>query len=48
MFQVGCAKVIIETDNVAEGLEELIFLHNITELVMGAAADRHFYKYGSN
>ena len=48
MFQVGCAKVIIETDNVAEGLEELISLHNITELVMGAAADRHFYKYGSN
>lgn len=34
-------------DNVAQGLEELIILHNITELVMGAAADRHFSKYGS-
>ena len=47
LFQVGCEKVIIETDNVAKGLEELVTLHNITELVMGAAADRHFSKYGS-
>jgi len=44
LFQVGCEKVIIETDNVAKGLEELVTLHNITELVMGAAADRHFSK----
>ena len=47
LFQVGCEKVIIETDNVAKGLEELVTLHNITELVMGAAADGHFSKYGS-
>ncbi|CAN6279475.1 unnamed protein product [Urochloa humidicola] len=43
-IEVGCEKVIIETDNVAKGLEELITLHNITELVMGAAADQHFSK----
>jgi hypothetical protein len=47
LFQVGCEKIIIETDNVAKGLEELVTLHNVTELVMGAAADRHFSKYGS-
>ncbi|CAL4967831.1 unnamed protein product [Urochloa decumbens] len=43
-IEVGCEKVTIETDNVAKGLEELITLHNITELVMGAAADQHFSK----
>ncbi|CAO2046925.1 unnamed protein product [Urochloa humidicola] len=43
-IEVGCEKVIIERDNVAKGLEELITLHNITELVMGAAADQHFSK----
>ncbi|XP_072150537.1 U-box domain-containing protein 33-like isoform X2 [Setaria viridis] len=43
-IEVGCEKVIIEMDNVAQGLEELIILHNITELVMGAAADQHFSK----
>jgi K+-sensing histidine kinase KdpD len=47
-FQVVCAKVIIKTDDVAEGLEELISLNNVTEFVMGAAADRHFSRYGSN
>nr|CAB3447465.1 unnamed protein product [Digitaria exilis] len=43
-LEVSCEKVIIEMDNIAEGLEELIALHNITELVMGAAADQHFSK----
>nr|CAB3450618.1 unnamed protein product [Digitaria exilis] len=43
-LEVSCEKVIIEIDNVAQGLEELIVLHNITELVMGAAADQHFSK----
>lgn len=44
IFQVNCEKVIVEMDDVAQGLEELIALHNITELVIGAAADRHFSK----
>ncbi|CAN6245471.1 unnamed protein product [Urochloa humidicola] len=43
-IEVACEKVIIEMDNVAKGLEELIALHNIRELVMGAAADQHFSK----
>ncbi|KAJ1280324.1 hypothetical protein BS78_04G223200 [Paspalum vaginatum] len=43
-LEVDSAKVIIERDSVAKGLEELIALHNITKLVMGAAADQHFSK----
>jgi hypothetical protein len=33
-------------DDVAKGLEELITLHGITRLVMGAAADQHYSEYG--
>ncbi|WOK94871.1 hypothetical protein Cni_G03576 [Canna indica] len=34
-------KLVIEKDDVSKGLVELIALHGITKLVMGAAADRH-------
>lgn len=33
-------------DDVARGLEELIALNGVTKLVMGAAADKHYSKYG--
>lgn len=36
---------MIEKDDVAKGLEELIVSHGITKLVMGAA-DEHFSEYG--
>lgn len=35
-------KVVIEMDDIANGLVELIGLHCITKLVMGAAADKHY------
>ncbi|KAK3154848.1 hypothetical protein QOZ80_2BG0195840 [Eleusine coracana subsp. coracana] len=41
-LEVGCEKVIIEMDSIAKGLDELIALHSITKLVMGAAADQHY------
>ncbi|KAI4981002.1 hypothetical protein ZWY2020_021487 [Hordeum vulgare] len=44
ILKVSCEKIIIEKDDVAKGLEELIALHGITKLVMGAAADKHYSK----
>ncbi|VAI59177.1 unnamed protein product [Triticum turgidum subsp. durum] len=44
MLKDSCEKIIIEKDDVAKGLEELIVLHGITKLVMGAAADKHYSK----
>uniref|UniRef100_A0A0E0K3B8 RING-type E3 ubiquitin transferase n=1 Tax=Oryza punctata TaxID=4537 RepID=A0A0E0K3B8_ORYPU len=41
-MEIDCKKVIIDMDDVAKGLEELITLHGITRLVMGAAADQHY------
>ncbi|CAL9100940.1 unnamed protein product [Musa acuminata var. zebrina] len=37
-------KVVIEMDDIAKGLVELIERHRITKLVMGAAADKHYSK----
>ncbi|KAF8765442.1 hypothetical protein HU200_008587 [Digitaria exilis] len=42
--KVSCEKLIIDNEDVAKGLEELIALHGITTLVMGAAADKHHSK----
>ncbi|KAK1661535.1 hypothetical protein QYE76_049694 [Lolium multiflorum] len=42
--KVSCEKIIIENDDVARGLEELITLHGITKLVMGAASDKYYSK----
>lgn len=33
---------MIEADDPAKGLIELVALHGIAKLVMGAAADKHF------
>ncbi|KAM0864691.1 hypothetical protein ACQ4PT_043758 [Festuca glaucescens] len=43
-LKVSCDKIIIENDDVAKGLEELITLHGITKLVMGAVSDKHYSK----
>ncbi|CAM0944662.1 unnamed protein product [Alopecurus aequalis] len=43
-LKVTCEKIVIENDDVAKGLEELITLHGITKLVMGAVSDRHYSK----
>ncbi|CAO2046921.1 unnamed protein product [Urochloa humidicola] len=42
--KVSWEKLIIDNENVAKGLEELINLHSITKLVMGAAADKRHSK----
>ncbi|KAL6911795.1 hypothetical protein ACP4OV_000600 [Aristida adscensionis] len=41
-MEVGCEKVIIDREDVAEGIAELISNHSITKLVMGAAADKYY------
>lgn len=45
--QFQAEKLVIETDDVAKGLIEVISQHRITNLVMGAAADKQYSKYGS-
>lgn len=44
-MQVQAEKRHIELDDVAKGIVELIREHNIKQLVMGAAADKHFSVY---
>ncbi|XP_072988878.1 U-box domain-containing protein 33-like isoform X1 [Typha latifolia] len=41
-LKVRTEKLVIEMDDIIKGLEELISLHGITKLVMGAAADKHY------
>ncbi|KAI4981003.1 hypothetical protein ZWY2020_021488 [Hordeum vulgare] len=43
-LEIDCEEVVIEMDDVAEGLAQLIAIHGITRLVMGAAADQHYSK----
>ncbi|TVU28820.1 hypothetical protein EJB05_20355 [Eragrostis curvula] len=43
-LDVSCEKILIDKDDVAKGLEELIALHGVTKFVMGAAADKHYSK----
>ncbi|KAL6651189.1 hypothetical protein ACP70R_010114 [Stipagrostis hirtigluma subsp. patula] len=43
-LKVNCDKVTIQKDNIAEGIMELIALHGITKLVVGAAADKNYSK----
>jgi len=37
--------MVVESDDVAQGLVELISKHHVTVLVMGAASDKHYAKY---
>ncbi|VAI19655.1 unnamed protein product [Triticum turgidum subsp. durum] len=43
--KVQAEKLVVESEDVAEGLVQLITAHHITALVMGAAADKHYSKY---
>ena len=45
-MKVKCEKLVIEKEDAASGLVELISVHGITELVVSAAADRHYSRYG--
>uniref|UniRef100_A0A453PSC6 RING-type E3 ubiquitin transferase n=1 Tax=Aegilops tauschii subsp. strangulata TaxID=200361 RepID=A0A453PSC6_AEGTS len=42
--KVQAEKLVVESDDVAEGLVQLITEHHVTALVMGAAADKHYTK----
>lgn len=44
LLQVRAEKLVIEMDDIVEGIVMLISQHQITELVMGAAADKQFTK----
>lgn len=41
-IKVKCEKLVIEKEDAASGLVELIRLHRVTKLVIAAAADRHY------
>ncbi|KAM0877718.1 hypothetical protein ACQ4PT_035309 [Festuca glaucescens] len=43
-IKVKCEKLVIENEDVASGLVELIRLHGTTKLVIAAAADKHYSK----
>lgn len=42
--EVQAEKLVVESDDVAEGLVKIISEHHVTALVMGAAADKHYTK----
>lgn len=44
-FQVKCEKLVIENNDVAKGIMELVSLHGVSKLIMGAAADKHYSRY---
>ncbi|XP_015697309.1 U-box domain-containing protein 33-like isoform X2 [Oryza brachyantha] len=41
-MKVKCEKIVIENEDIASGIIELILLHGVTKLVMGAAADKQY------
>ncbi|KAM0878660.1 hypothetical protein ACQ4PT_034736 [Festuca glaucescens] len=42
--KVQAEKLVVESDDVTQGLVKLISKHSVTALVMGAAADKHYTK----
>jgi len=43
-LEVNCSKEAIQNDDIAKGIIELISLHGITKLVVGAASDKNYSK----
>ncbi|XP_078163385.1 U-box domain-containing protein 33-like isoform X2 [Carex rostrata] len=43
-LKVPAEKLVIEMDDIAQGILVLISLHRVTRLVMGAASDKHYSK----
>nr|AAK43512.1 putative receptor kinase [Oryza sativa Japonica Group] len=41
-MKVKCEKIVIENEDIANGITELILLHGVSKLVMGAAADKQY------
>jgi hypothetical protein len=48
LCQVKCNKETIQNDDITKGIIELISLHGIIKLVVGAASDKNYSKYGPN
>lgn len=48
LCQVNCDIVAIQNDDIANGVINLISLHGIKKLVVGAASDKKYSKYGSS
>ncbi|KAK8459424.1 hypothetical protein SEVIR_2G140900v4 [Setaria viridis] len=46
--KIHAEKLVVESDDVAQGLVELISEHHVTTLVMGAAADKHYTNVQEN
>lgn len=44
--QVNASKIIFSCDDIARGLLQLVDDHGITDLVMGAASDKAYSRYG--
>jgi len=44
-MKVKCEKLVIENNDVAKGIMELVSLHGVSKLIMGAAADKHYSRY---
>ena len=44
-YQIKGKKLVIQNEDVAKGIAELVSQHGIRKLVMGAAADRHYSRY---
>jgi len=44
LYQVNCDIVAIQNDDIANGVIELISLHGIKKLVVGAASDKKYSK----
>ncbi|KAK3157072.1 hypothetical protein QOZ80_2AG0115760 [Eleusine coracana subsp. coracana] len=41
-MKVKCEKLVIENAHIAKGITELVSMHGVTKLVMGAAADKNY------
>ncbi|CAN6311999.1 unnamed protein product [Urochloa humidicola] len=41
-MKVKCEKLVIENDDVAKGVIELVSVHGVRKLIMGAASDKHY------
>ncbi|PUZ40250.1 hypothetical protein GQ55_9G409600 [Panicum hallii var. hallii] len=41
-MKVKCEKLVIENNDVAKGIMELVSLHGVSKLIMGAASDKHY------
>jgi K+-sensing histidine kinase KdpD len=44
-YQIKGKKLVIQNEDIAKGIAELVSKHGVNKLVMGAAADKHYSRY---